>query len=380
MTERAETIRLDITRALSRAGLGAPTGVDRVERAWIDWALSDRWADAQFVAKIASGVYAINRTDMAMLLAALEGETSPALDLRGAASLKKRPAVRRAESLLRRLAAPLRPADIYANVGHSNLSTEFGEHMRATGATRTIVKFHDVIPLEHPRFARADGPARMRARLEAAALADGLVFNSEDTARRALAHMKTTARSVVAPLGIDPAPVSDAPLHDGFVCLGTIEPRKNHALLLDVWEAMTAPPVLHIIGRRGWMNEDVFARLDARAAEQPANVIEHNHLDDAAMRRLLGGARALLFPSRAEGYGLPLAEALAMGVPVVASDLPALREVGGDAAMYLSPDDVAGWTAAVASPPERTTPALRRWAPPRWADHFARVDDLLRGF
>lgn len=80
MTWRAETIRLDITRALSRAGLGA-TGVDRVERAWIDWALSDRWADVQFVARIASGVYALDRAGMVEMLPALRGEASPPLDL-----------------------------------------------------------------------------------------------------------------------------------------------------------------------------------------------------------------------------------------------------------------------------------------------------------
>ena len=87
---QAETIRLDITRAVSRAGLGAPTGVDRVELAWIDWAMSGRWSDAQFVARTASGHFAVNRADMPEMLAALRGEVTPPLDMRGAVSLKKR--------------------------------------------------------------------------------------------------------------------------------------------------------------------------------------------------------------------------------------------------------------------------------------------------
>lgn len=376
MTVRAETIRLDITRAVSRAGLGAPTGVDRVELAWIEWALSDRWADAQFVAHTASGLFAIDRADMPTMLSALRGETSPRVDLRGAVSLKKRPAARRAESLLRRLSQPLRPADIYANVGHSNVTAATVSEMRATGAARVVIKIHDVIPLEHPEFARADGPEKMRARLDAAAMADGLVFNSADTARRALVRMTTKAAHEVAPLGIDFEATPARP-HHGFVCLGTIEPRKNHGLLLDVWEAMTATrPMLHIIGRRGWMNEAVFARLDAGID----GVTEHSNLDDNAARPLVAGARALLFPSFAEGYGLPMAEALAMGVPVIASDLPALREVGGDAATYLPPDDRAAWANAIKAPPNREDLARVGWQPQTWAGHFARVEALLAKF
>jgi glycosyltransferase involved in cell wall biosynthesis len=341
--------------------------------AWIDWALSTRWADAQFVARTASGLHAIDRGDMPALLAALRGKTSPTLDMRGAVSLKKRPAVRRAESLLRRLSTPPRPADVYANVGHSNLSLATITEMRVTGAAHVIVKIHDVIPLNHPDFARADGPVKMRERLDAAALADGLVFNSNDTAIRALALMKTVAAHVVAPLGID-FERFEAHLHDGFVCLGTIEPRKNHALLLDVWEAMMPPrPQLHIIGRRGWLNKAVFARLDAGVD----GVVEHDDLDDAGVRHLLAGAQALLFPSFAEGYGLPMVEALAMGVPVIASDLPALREVGGDAAMYLAPDDPAAWVAAIKAPPNRADLSRADWKPQSWAEHFENVDELL---
>jgi hypothetical protein len=100
---------------------------------------------------------------------------------------------------------------------------------------------------------------------------------------------------------------------------------------------------------------------------------------------LLRGARALLFPSFAEGYGLPLAEALALGVPVLASDLPALREVGGTVPDYLDPLDGRGWREAIldyADPRSAWRAAqmarLRGWQAPSWAEHFERVDELLR--
>jgi glycosyltransferase involved in cell wall biosynthesis len=114
------------------------------------------------------------------------------------------------------------------------------------------------------------------------------------------------------------------------------------------------------------------------------HVVEHNSMPDGDMARLLRGARALLLPSFAEGFGLPLIEALAQGVPALCSDIPALRETGRDVAEYLDPLDGPGWRAAVldyASPDSpRRAAQLRRlalWRPTRWEDHFAAVDALI---
>jgi glycosyltransferase involved in cell wall biosynthesis len=107
-------------------------------------------------------------------------------------------------------------------------------------------------------------------------------------------------------------------------------------------------------------------------------------LPEARAAALLAGARALLFPSFAEGYGLPLAEALALGVPAVCSALPALREVGGAVPDYLDPLDGAAWRRAVldhARPGSARRAAqlarLRGWRAPSWEAHFAAVDALL---
>ncbi len=70
-------------------------------------------------------------------------------------------------------------------------------------------------------------------------------------------------------------------------------------------------------------------------------------VDAGRLAALRAGATAVLVPSRKEGFGLPVLEAMQLGVPVLASDTPALREVGGAAARYLSPDDAAGWAAAI---------------------------------
>jgi glycosyltransferase involved in cell wall biosynthesis len=178
------------------------------------------------------------------------------------------------------------------------------------------------------------------------------------------------------------------PTRPYFVALGTIEPRKNHLLLLNLWRQLAgsmgpAVPRLVVIGRRGWENENVLDMLE-RCAAIDGLVREESGLPDHEVARLLRGARALLFPSFAEGFGLPLAEALALGVPAVASDLPALREVGGEVPDYLDPLDGAAWRAAVVEY-ARPDSAVRRaqiarmagWQAPSWEDHFAAVDGLL---
>jgi glycosyltransferase involved in cell wall biosynthesis len=169
--------------------------------------------------------------------------------------------------------------------------------------------------------------------------------------------------------------------------LGTIEPRKNHLLLLNLWTRLAstvpAPPRLLVIGARGWENEQVVDMLE-RSRRLRGLVEEHNGLSDAKVGALLHGARALLLPSFAEGFGLPVAEALGSGVPVICSDIPAFREVGRDVPEYLDPLDLRAWSDAVLdyTNPEsgRRAAQLRRlqeWRVPRWADHFSTVEQLL---
>ncbi len=177
----------------------------------------------------------------------------------------------------------------------------------------------------------------------------------------------------------------DAPY---FVCVGTIEARKNHLLLLNLWRRLAAElgpaaPRLVLIGQRGWLTQNVIDMLE-RCPALRGLVIERNALPDAEMARVIRGARALLLPSFAEGFGFPVIEALALGVPVLCSDLPALRETGGAVPDYLDPLDGRGWRTAIldyAAPQSpRREAQLRRladWRPPRWEDHFAAVRRLI---
>jgi len=196
----------------------------------------------------------------------------------------------------------------------------------------------------------------------------------------------------VAHLGVG-LPATGADRHcDGvkrpyFIVLATIEPRKNHLLLLHLWRRMAAdtamPPRLIIAGRRGWENEMVVDMLERCEAIADA-VVERPLVPDAELGRLLRGARALLLPSFAEGYGLPVAEALAAGTPVICSDLPALREIGGDVPEYFDPMDGLAWHATIldyAEPASLRRAAqcqrLLHWSPPDWDCHFKQVSAVL---
>ena len=171
-----------------------------------------------------------------------------------------------------------------------------------------------------------------------------------------------------------------------FVCIGTIEARKNHRLLLDLWQRLTvelgdAAPLLRLIGQCGFGSERIADSLQALRGR----VIEHRDLPDAAMASVLHGARALLLPSLAEGFGLPVIEALALGVPVLCSNLPALREAGGGMPDYLDPTEDAAWHRAILdyaenSPARQAQLArLADWRLPTWTAHFSIVERLITG-
>jgi alpha-1,2-rhamnosyltransferase len=119
--------------------------------------------------------------------------------------------------------------------------------------------------------------------------------------------------------------------------VGTIEPRKNHALVLDAFERFWAAggtAALVVIGRRGWQCEATLRRFTALAAAgKPFTHI--GDATDADLHYAYRHARCLIFPSVAEGFGLPIVEALAQGLPAIASDIPVHREVGGDLATYI---------------------------------------------
>ena len=267
------------------------------------------------------------------------------------------------------------------------------ERLKRSGKVRIVYFVHDILPVAMPEYFPSAYEGICRRTMSAAArIADVVVANSRETARafrQTFAPHRDPASIVVAPLGVatDNRPLVDSqsPMRAPyFVMIGTIEPRKNHLLILNIWRVLRtkhgdAAPHLVIVGARGWENENVVDMLE-RSPMLRSFVHEQNLTSDDRMAGLLKGACALLLPSFNEGFGLPLAEALALGVPALCSDIDVLREIGGSVPEYLNPLDGPAWQSAIeryAVPDSLERKAqlerLIGWSAPTWQAHFATV-------
>lgn len=283
---------------------------------------------------------------------------------------------------------------LYLNVGHTGLNDP-GFNVWVRGANlRPIYFVHDLIPITHPEFCRegemARHVSRMRTILTTGA---GVIGNSQatldDLAEFGGANHLPSPPSLAAWLGTTerllPAGSVTTPDRPTFVVLGTIEARKNHLMLLQIWERLiqrcgTAAPRLLIIGQRGWECEQVFGLLDNSTHLRKA-VVELSNCSDEALASHLTSARALLFPSIIEGYGLPLIEALRAGTPVIASDLSVFWEIGEGIPDFLDPLDEVAWEHAIMDYAEPSSLArqsqlqrLTKYRAPTWEGHFTKVD------
>ena len=232
---------------------------------------------------------------------------------------------------------------------------------------RYVVTVHDVIPLILPetftprhRLVVRMALARVRRK------ADRVIVPSRAVKRDVVQRVGfPEGRVVVTPEGCEPRfrPVrSEGILRDVaarydlppryVLAVGTLEPRKNLTTLLEAFARLRrdgevdADLRLVLAGARGWLDEPIFAAVRSLGIEDAVRFT--GFVDDDDLPAVYSGAALFVFPSLHEGFGLPLLEAMACGVPVVTSNISSMPEVAGDAAVLVDPRDANGLAAAIA--------------------------------
>jgi glycosyltransferase involved in cell wall biosynthesis len=286
---------------------------------------------------------------------------------------------------------------VLLNTSHTGLeSAGYASSLRRRGA-RPVFFVHDLIPITHTQYCRPGEGERHTKRMRTAVTAGrGIIVPSRHT----LSTLKRFCNEAGLPL--PPAVVtplaSSLPLVEAgqrplpqpyFVVVGTIEARKNLVLLLELWRGLVEQaggqaPRLVLIGQRGFGCGPAVALLGRRELQD--HVLELGPRSDREIAGYLRHAQALLFPSFEEGYGLPLAEALALGVPAIVSELPVFHEIAGDIPEYAGPRDSRRWSDLITEY-ARPDSALRAaqltrlggFGATTWGRHFEQVDAFLAG-
>jgi glycosyltransferase involved in cell wall biosynthesis len=267
-----------------------------------------------------------------------------ALDVPGRARLHRLPIAGRALPTLRRFGVGAERLAGNARLFHW---TDYVQP--PVGRARTVLTVHDLAFVRDPRWHGADA-ATLRERTRGAiAAATALTAPTAATAADVRAFAPDAPPTRVIPWGADHVPTTELPrpfAGDYALCVGTIEPRKNHLGLLRAWrELRSSRPHLIVVGAVGWECDEIVAAL--QQAEREGLLTWLRHADDATLWALLQHARALLYPALWEGFGFPPLEAMALGVPVVAHDAAPLREVCGDAVQFADATDHAALAAAI---------------------------------
>ncbi len=241
----------------------------------------------------------------------------------------------------------------------------------------TVTTLHDISVLDHPQWHPADRVSAWESRLKRAINVTASWMVPTDFSiqrmttvlgipRERIEFIPLAARPLPFPKPDEgPAALEKAGLpHRYLVVFGTIEPRKGIDIVLDAWAAqpdsVRAACRLIVAGAPGWGSRSFWNKI----VDHPVagDVLATGYVTDTQAALLLWGARATLLGSRYEGFGLPILESMACGTPVVCSDIPAYREVAGDAAARVDPDDADGWVSAIRNAvdsPEWVAPLIK---------------------
>jgi glycosyltransferase involved in cell wall biosynthesis len=229
---------------------------------------------------------------------------------------------------------------------------------------KTVITIHDLSVFKHPEAHPADRVRLFNEMLPNVVVqADAIVVDSDFIRNEVIDYFSVSPDKVFTTLlGVGnefhPYPeesvVSVLQSHElsykeYLLVVGTLEPRKNLPVILETYqnlsEEIRSRYPLVIAGMRGWNLEQLDAGLKKLVRLGQVRLL--GYVDDAELPMIYAGAKCLLFPSVYEGFGLPPLEAMASGVPVIASNRASIPEVVGDAGILLEPDDASVWSRTI---------------------------------
>jgi glycosyltransferase involved in cell wall biosynthesis len=390
-------IFLDVTRLVTRILRNSPSGIDRVEYAYAKHLLETDDTVCVFTAPVFAGALRrsraldiLSRVERAWRLDAtpeqdpnfvalrawldspINRQAARPIRIQTAADWRSRfrdadffplRDILRAETRLARwMSRNSEEPAIFFHCSHAQLHKPNLFKWIETAGLRSAFFMHDAIPIDFPEFCSPGSFDRHVLRLTTVSSRAALVIvNSRYSGRTIEAALKERGARVpeieVVPLAVGAAfakakrAVTTRPAIPYFLFVGNIEPRKNILFLLEVWRRLVErlgarAPRLVIAGRRGWENENIVDVLERSRVLAPF-VAEASDLTDASLARLMADAAGLVAPSFTEGFSLPVVESLAVGTPVVASDIAAHHEIGEGYAIFADPTDGPTWVGAI---------------------------------
>lgn len=241
--------------------------------------------------------------------------------------------------------------------------------IRMTG-TKNVYTLHDLVPLKLPYATLDRKRTYFRIIEQCVRDADHICTVSESSRNDIIAQfgiapdrITNTYQSAPIPAALATAPTEDSDAlgifglkyRGFFLYFGAIEPKKNVGRLIEAYLSTHSETPLVIVGARAWQSERDLALVSAAAGEAESafgrhiaqRIVRLDYLPRTLLLRLVAGAKAVVFPSLYEGFGLPVLEALQLGTPVITSDTSSLPEVAGDAALLVDPYDTMAISRAI---------------------------------
>lgn len=395
-------LAFDMTRLLLAAVRKTPRGIERVDLDFANKLAADWPGECHGLIHFSGGVRLVARKGLARAAAAVEDiwreHLSPGADPAFQQVCRGLGGTTEAAPPARRLLGPSRqvmqsgyalakalfsssrglrqlgPGALYLNCGHLGFTLPgSASWLRKRTDIQSVAFVHDLLSLDHPEFFRPENK-RYFARFMRHGVQDAAaLLVATDVVRKRVADCLAATGSRSPPIFVGHLPTGFAPspaLHDPmlscisyFVMVGTIEPRKNHLLMLNIWRDLCqrgeSCPYLVVAGADGWGAAHVHDML-RRSKFIRSRILRVHDLTSGALARLMANACGVLVPSFAEGYSLPLVEALTLQVPTVASDIAVLREVSQGAALHLDPLNGLAWKAAIQHLADRSSPTATR--------------------